>query len=200
MANIHDLFPSRFLQAIDLRGGEPTVTIARVEFEVVGHAAKAETKAVAYFAGQVKGMKLNKTLATTIATIAGTPETDAWGGVTLTLFATSATFGKVAYPVVRVKAAPAASTARVGRPVVDVTLTPVAVPVVAPAPASLAPAGFHAWVDLLRGAAMQDLPTLERAWVSGTKDCRIHLAQTVPGAQAELKAIASRLAGAGRTS
>jgi hypothetical protein len=146
-------------------------------------------------------VKLNKTLATAIAAIAGTPETDAWPGTVVTLFGTTATFGKETYPVVRVKAAAGAPAARQARPIAVPAPPPPAPPVVAPAPASFAPEGFHAWLDTLRGAALQGLPLLERAWVDAPKMFRQHLAATAPGAQAELKAIAGRLAaGAGRTS
>lgn len=104
MPDINDLFPSRFLNAADLQGRQPVVTIARVELEAMGHGAKRETKAVVYFAGKTKGLKLNKTLAMTIARIAGSPSTERWTGVALCLFATSAKFGADTFPVVRVKA------------------------------------------------------------------------------------------------
>lgn len=78
-------------------------------------------------------------------------------------------------------------------PVPTSTVRPAAErPAADPAP-TLAPSGYHAWFDRLRGAAMLGLPTLEREWVAAPKDFRIYLAATTPGAQAELKAIASRM-------
>jgi uncharacterized membrane protein len=102
MPNINEAFPSRFLKAADLRGREPVVTIARVAFEPMGHTR--EVKAVVYFVGKAKGLKLNKTMATAISAIAGSPLTEAWIGVALCLYATSAAFGRDTFPVVRVKA------------------------------------------------------------------------------------------------
>jgi len=64
-----------------------------------------EVLPVVYFVGKVKGLKLNKTMATAIAAIAGSDLTEKWTGVALCLYAASAEFGKQAYPVVRVKAA-----------------------------------------------------------------------------------------------
>lgn len=109
--NILDAFPSKYLKAHELKGTEPVVTIARVELETMGRTR--ERCPVVYFTGKTKGLKLNKTVATTIAAIAGSPDTDAWVGTTVRLYATSATFGEETYPVVRIKAATAAPTAGV---------------------------------------------------------------------------------------
>ena len=103
--NILDAFPSKYLKARDLKGTEPTVTIARVELEVLGRTR--EQCLVAYFAGKTKGLKLNKTCALAIAAIAGSEETERWAGTTIRLYATTAEFGKQAYPVIRITAATA---------------------------------------------------------------------------------------------
>lgn len=102
MATLNDLFPSRYLKAHDLQGREPVVTIARVACEVMGKTR--ESKPVVYFAGKAKGLRLNKTMAVAIAAIAGSEDTDRWVGVAIQLFTTTATFDKVTFPVVRVKA------------------------------------------------------------------------------------------------
>jgi hypothetical protein len=47
---------------------------------------------------------LNKTNATAIAALLGSPETDAWRGKTIRLYATTTTFGKDTVACVRVKA------------------------------------------------------------------------------------------------
>lgn len=101
MANINDAFPSRYLKAKDLQGKETTVRIARVVLEPFGRTR--EPLPVVYFVGKAKGLKLNITMAQAIAQIAGTPETDAWTGVAVGLYPTSADFGTQSYPVVRVK-------------------------------------------------------------------------------------------------
>lgn len=113
MANINDAFPSRYLKAPDLQGREWTLTIERVEFEAMGRTR--EVKPVVYFVGKAKGLKLNKTMATAIAAIALSDETDTWRGVVVCLFATHADFGKQTFPVVRVKAPIAKPRAVEGR-------------------------------------------------------------------------------------
>jgi len=105
MANVNDLFPSRYLKAHELRGAEPVVTIARVELEAMGRSR--DVLPVVYFVGKTKGLKLNVTMAKTVAALAGSPDTDAWAGTVLRLYATSATFGTDTFPVIRVKAATA---------------------------------------------------------------------------------------------
>lgn len=87
-----------------------------------------------------------------------------------------------------------------------VTLDAVPLPaaVVAPRPATVAtgnhPAGYVAWFETLRQAAMLGTPALERAWLDAPKMFRQHLATTAPGAQGELNVIAVRVNGAGRSS
>jgi hypothetical protein len=103
MANINDAFPSRYLKAHDLQGREPVVTIARVAFESMGRTR--DIVPVVYFVGKAKALKLNKTMATAIAAIAGSAQTDDWPGVAVRLYGTSAAFGTETFAVVRVKAA-----------------------------------------------------------------------------------------------
>jgi len=109
MPNINDVFPSKFLHASDLQGRATSVTITRVEFEVMGRTR--ETLPVVYFKGKAKGLKLNKTNATVIAALAHSPETADWIGVVITLYATTADFGGQSYHVVRVRAAGAGPAA-----------------------------------------------------------------------------------------
>jgi hypothetical protein len=111
MANINDIYPSRYLKAADLGGATPTVSIARVVQELAGRAR--ESKLVVYFVNKTKGLLLNKTNALALAAIAGSPETDHWVGLKVQLFATTATFGGQSYPVVRVQAAAAPVLERV---------------------------------------------------------------------------------------
>ena len=105
MPNINDVFPSKFLKAHDLQGRATTATITRVEFEVMGRTR--ETLPVVYFRGKQKGLKLNKTNATIIATLAGSAQTEDWVGIAVTLYATVADFGGQSYQVVRVRASTA---------------------------------------------------------------------------------------------
>jgi hypothetical protein len=104
MPNINDAFPSNYLKASDIRGSEPVVTIDRVEYEPVGR--QREMKAVVYFKGKTKGVVLNKTNATKIVQLAGSPQTEDWDGCRIRLFATETEFGGETVECIRVKAAP----------------------------------------------------------------------------------------------
>ncbi len=83
--NINDAFPSRFLKADDLQNREITVIVDRVVMEEVGQGENKETKPCIYFRGKQKGVILNKTNATNIATAYG-PDMDAWTGHPVILF------------------------------------------------------------------------------------------------------------------
>jgi hypothetical protein len=81
-----------------------------------GHGAPKEIKAVLYFRGKEKGLKLNRTMANAISKIAGSAQTEDWIGKGVCLYATTAEFGAETYPVVRVKA-PAAGQVSRPRPI-----------------------------------------------------------------------------------
>lgn len=100
--NLNDLFPGKFLKAVDLQGREPVVTIARVVLEPMGRTQ--ELKGVVYFAGKTKGLKVNKTNAQAIAQITGSPDTDRWTGRQVQLYTTTTDFGGQTYDVIRIKA------------------------------------------------------------------------------------------------
>ena len=104
MANINDAFPSNYIKASDLKGGQPVVVIDRIEFEPVGQ--KKEMKPILYFEGKEKGLVLNKTNAKNIAGLTGTFETDDWVGFSIRLYATNVEFQGDTVEAIRVKAAP----------------------------------------------------------------------------------------------
>src|SRR3989304_235004 len=79
--NINDQFPSKYLKATDLNGGEVTVTIKDCMVEEVGD----DKRPVLYFTGKDKGVVLNKTNANNIAD-AYTPDTDEWVGKKVVLY------------------------------------------------------------------------------------------------------------------
>jgi arabinogalactan endo-1,4-beta-galactosidase len=79
--NINDQFPSKFLKAADLNGGEVMVTIKDCIVETIGE----DKRPVLYFAGKDKGVVLNKTNATNISE-AYTPDTDEWIGKKVILY------------------------------------------------------------------------------------------------------------------
>ena len=104
--NILDAFPSKYLRPDDLGRAAPVVTIDAVRIEMVG--SRRQKKPVVYFVGKSKGMILNKTNATAIATLLRTKDTDAWRGGRVRLYVTETKFGDDMVACIRVKAAIAA--------------------------------------------------------------------------------------------
>lgn len=130
MPNINDAFPSNYLKASDLRGSEVVVTIDHVGFEPVGR--QKEMKAVVYFKGKEKGLVLNKTNATKITQLAGSPNTEDWDGIRIKLYPTETEFAGEMTECIRIKAAPALVAQR--------QAAPVAAPRTVAQPAAAAPA------------------------------------------------------------
>lgn len=93
MANIHDMFPSIYISAYDLRGKHVTLTIKRVVPEEVERQDRKTkrmgkvTAYIVYFEKARKGLLLNKTNAKTVAKLYG-DESDGWVGHPITLFPT----------------------------------------------------------------------------------------------------------------
>src|SRR3990172_5873006 len=88
--NINNLFPSKYLKSGDLEE-DLTLTIKSIIQENIGQGEKQEVKPILYFSETEKGMVLNKTNAGTISSLYG-PETDAWPGKRITVFATEVDF------------------------------------------------------------------------------------------------------------
>jgi hypothetical protein len=95
---ISDQFPSDYLRAVDLNGGEITAVMANIKMETIGD----DTKPVLYFEGHDKGMVLNKTNAGTISSLYG-DDTDDWVGEAVTLFSAMVSFQGRNVPAIRVK-------------------------------------------------------------------------------------------------
>ena len=92
---------SAYLKAADLpQGKRVLVRIQHVQVEEIGK--NKDKKPVVYFEGKEKGLCLNKTNATAIKTIAGTPETESWVGLTVGLYATMVDFSGQQVPAIRV--------------------------------------------------------------------------------------------------
>jgi hypothetical protein len=94
--NVNDIFPTRFVSAADLNGKSFTLTIRSVTLEdMQSHDNKTVTKPVAWFTNAAKGLVLNRTNTMIIAELYG-PETDAWAGKRITIYATKVrAFGKM---------------------------------------------------------------------------------------------------------
>lgn len=103
MATLNNLFPSNYLKADDL-DGERIVTIERVEMELVGK--DKESKAVAYFEGEPKGLILNKTNAVAISAISGSQDTDDWPGAQMVLVIAAVDFRGTLTNAIRIKPLP----------------------------------------------------------------------------------------------
>lgn len=101
--HLHLLFPSKYLQAGDLKGKQVTVAIEAIdprgELQVAG--GKSETKPVVRLKGAKKDWVLNKTNAKIIAKLYGN-EVTAWIGKHITLYATKVRFGPELVEAIRV--------------------------------------------------------------------------------------------------
>lgn len=96
---VSDAFPSRWLSASDLNGGNARVTISRVEIEKIGD----DTKPVIYFKGKTKGLVANKTNSKAIADVYG-DEMDDWPGNEIILFPITTDFQGKMVEAIRVRA------------------------------------------------------------------------------------------------
>ena len=117
--NFHDLYPSRYVKAADLRGQTIAVTIEHVEVETM---PDKKTKPVLYFRGKDKGLVLNKTNATVIAYDLG-EDLSRWVGEKIDIYATRVTGPNGVTDGIRVKPVrkitPATPAAPAGDPLPD---------------------------------------------------------------------------------
>ena len=96
---ISSAFPSNYLKAADLNGGNVRVTMNHVAMEDIG----GDHKPVLYFQGKERGLVLNKTNANNIS-IAYGDETDQWSGRELILYPTWVDFQGRSTEAIRVRA------------------------------------------------------------------------------------------------
>jgi hypothetical protein len=112
-----EAFPSKFLKADDLNGGDLTVTISSVEWEEVG---KDKTqKPVIYFRGKVKPLICNGTNWDRIAKITGEDDSDEWAEYKITLGVEEVRFGREDVPAIRVRIPKAAKAKAKAEPEPD---------------------------------------------------------------------------------
>jgi hypothetical protein len=85
--NIEQLFPSKYLKAIDLETEEAMATLSNFVVEPVRdvQSGKDEDQPVVHFDEFEKGLILNRTNAESIAALHGR-DTEAWAGKRITLF------------------------------------------------------------------------------------------------------------------
>jgi len=97
-----DLFPSKYVKADDLAGGNQTVTIRELAVEEIGQGKDREEKPVLYFQNREKGLVLNVTNCRTIEDTYGL-ETDDWAGKEVELFSTKVEFKGDRVDAIRVR-------------------------------------------------------------------------------------------------
>jgi len=102
MANINDLYPSKFLKASDLQGRSYKVIIDRTAVEKVGQ----DQKLVVYFKGKQKGMVCNKSNAMMIAGVYS-PQTDGWVGKEIKIYPGKTQFNGQVVDTLKVEVIPA---------------------------------------------------------------------------------------------
>jgi hypothetical protein len=108
MANLNDLFPSKYLKAGDLKGQARRVTIQKVVIEEVAH---GEHKPVMHFSDAPKPLVLNKTNAQLLGSLFGM-ETDAWGAKQIEIYREKVAFQGRIVDAIRVRqVAPPPTTA-----------------------------------------------------------------------------------------
>jgi hypothetical protein len=105
-----DAFPSKYLAAADLNDEDMVVKITHIQAEEVG----GQNKFILFFAGQKKGLVLNKTNWNTIATICG-EDSDDWTGQQITLFPTQVDFQGETVDAIRVKKSRPKTTITTGK-------------------------------------------------------------------------------------
>lgn len=89
MAHYKSMMDTVWLFAFDLDGKERHVQIERVVAgELVGQGGRKTKKPCVHFKGVPKPLALNATNAKAISNIAGSPDTDKWIGLWITLYPT----------------------------------------------------------------------------------------------------------------
>ena len=102
MPKLNSMFPSKWLAAADLDEQGNTLTIADVTQERIGQGEEQELKWVVHFREKEKGLVLNKTNATSIASCLG-DDTDEWLGCKVVLYPTEVQFSGKMVEAIRVK-------------------------------------------------------------------------------------------------
>ena len=97
---VDELFPSRWIKSSDIGSTPRTVTISRIDFEIIGH--NQERKAVLSFQNSTKRMILNRTNAQILASLYG-KEVMSWVGKRITLYCAEVQFRGTTTLAVRIK-------------------------------------------------------------------------------------------------
>jgi hypothetical protein len=99
---ISQIFPSRWLKAVDLGPDGETVTIRKVTMELVGE--ERENKPVITFDEIDKELVLNVTNANAIADVTGQDDSDNWPGQVIKLVRVKVQWGAKTVDAIRIEA------------------------------------------------------------------------------------------------
>ena len=110
--NINQVFSGNFLKADDLQGRTVPVTISKVELKEF----EDGNKLVISFQGKDKSLVCNKTNASILAEVCGSPDTDNWIGRTVKLCVKKVEYAGKLVPAIRVVLEDAALAKPVSRP------------------------------------------------------------------------------------
>lgn len=96
---VSNMYPSKYISAVDLKGQAIRVTISHVNIEEM---TDGKQKPVAYFENAQKGLVLNKTNSQNIAVMHGN-DTDQWAGKEVELFSAWVDFQGRTVEAIRVR-------------------------------------------------------------------------------------------------
>jgi hypothetical protein len=100
----HDVFPSKYLTAADLKGKSHIVIIERAPYETLkGLDGKETRKIVLYLRGAEKSLPLNVTNFDAVCVATGCPDTDDWPGKRIELYPTTTTMGGKVVDCIRIR-------------------------------------------------------------------------------------------------
>jgi hypothetical protein len=97
-----DAFPSAFLKAADVNGGDVAVTIDYLDWETVGM-DKTEKPVLHFRGGKTKPLILNGTNWDSIVNVTGKDDSDDWDGAKITLYSCEVQFGREMVNAIRVR-------------------------------------------------------------------------------------------------
>ena len=101
MANVNDIYPSKWMRAADLKGASHRITIQDVDTGLIGEGDAAKQQIILELRGDWKPLGLNKTNAQAIAELFG-EDTDDWIGQEVVVFPTRVDFSGKMVDAIRV--------------------------------------------------------------------------------------------------
>src|SRR5262245_51678843 len=104
MVTRDEVFPSKYLKAVDLKGKPRIVKIESAPYETLkGLDGKENQKIVVYFENVSKSLPLNATNFDAVCDATGCPDTEDWPGHWIELYPTRTTMGGKAVDCIRIR-------------------------------------------------------------------------------------------------